>query len=75
MKGRIQGSEGRSSKNRENREYRNSPTLLLKIPNPPLLPVGLEVDLGRADDRLAVKALEDFECLVRSFWRSNFVIL
>ena len=39
--------------------YAASPSLLLKIRNPSLLPVGLEIDLGRADDPLAIKALED----------------
>jgi hypothetical protein len=34
-----------------------SPTLLLKIRDTPLLPVGLEKDLGRADDPLPVKSL------------------
>jgi len=31
--------------------------LLLKVGDAPLLPVGLEKDLGRADDTLTVKAL------------------
>jgi hypothetical protein len=35
VKGRIQGSGVRSSKNRENKRYRDSPPLFLKI-RPPL---------------------------------------
>jgi len=36
-----------------------SPSFILKIRNTPLPPVRLEVDPGRADDRLPVKTLKD----------------
>jgi len=57
VKGRIQGSV--VSRSKKNKGYRDSPPFLLKIRNAPRLPVGLEIDLGRADHRLPVKALED----------------
>lgn len=38
---------------------RRSPTGYLKVRLTPLLPLGLEIDLGWIDDPLPVKALED----------------
>ncbi len=43
----------------KSRHEADSPGFRVKIGTTPLLPVGLEIDLGRADDRLPVKALED----------------
>jgi hypothetical protein len=57
VKVRFQGSG--VSRIKKNKRYTDSPAFLVKIRNPPLLPVGLQVDLDRADDRFPVKALED----------------
>jgi len=59
VKGRIQGPETKNRKKRKNRRYGDSPPLLFKMGNLPLLPVGLEVQSGGADDRLAFRSLED----------------
>ena len=48
----------------------SSPSFLLKVGHTPLLPAGFQVDLGRADDPLPVKASENPRDLVWSFWRS-----
>jgi hypothetical protein len=63
----FRGQEPGVGRSKKNKGYTDLPAFLVKIRDAPLLPVRLEIDSGRADDRLAVKGLEDRQCLVWSF--------